>query len=80
LLAALPERAVAGQPLLAIEGMVPGQFDRPAGCLFSPRCAFANTRCREQVPLAASAELGAALCHTPLVNGQPVGLLSEALA
>jgi dipeptide transport system ATP-binding protein len=77
LLAALPERAVAGQPLLAIDGMVPGQFDRPAGCLFAPRCAFANTRCHAEVPLAAPAELGLALCHTPLQGGRPVGLTTQ---
>ena len=74
LLAALPERAVAGQPLQAIDGMVPGQFDRPAGCLFSPRCAFANARCRAEVPVAAPAELGLALCHTPLQDGVPLRL------
>ena len=41
LLAALPERAT-GRHLLTISGVVPGQFDRPAGCLFAPRCQFAN--------------------------------------
>ena len=33
-----PERATA-RHLPTIPGVVPGQFDRPAGCLFSPRCA-----------------------------------------
>ena len=40
LLAALPERATERR-LPAIPGVVPGQFDRPRGCSFSPRCAFA---------------------------------------
>ena len=40
LLAALPERATERR-LPAIPGVVPGQFDRPQGCLFAPRCAFA---------------------------------------
>ena len=31
-----------GRSLPSIPGVVPGQFDRPRGCLFSPRCAFAT--------------------------------------
>jgi dipeptide transport system ATP-binding protein len=46
---------------------VPGQFDRPAGCLFSPRCQFADDRCRAEAPRPASAALGLARCHYPLV-------------
>src|SRR5258705_10145075 len=45
LLAALPERAT-GRRLPAIPGVVPGLSDRPRGCLFAPRCAFANDVCR----------------------------------
>ena len=70
LLAALPEHA-QGRKLAAIPGVVPGLFDRPAGCLFSPRCAFANERCHAQVPVHAAPERGRALCHTPLVRGVP---------
>jgi dipeptide transport system ATP-binding protein len=70
LLAALPERAT-GRRLPAIAGVVPGQFDRPPGCLFEPRCPFAQARC-STAPPQASAELGRALCWTPLVDGQPV--------
>ncbi len=71
LLAALPEKA-KGTALAAIPGVVPGPLDRPAGCLFSPRCEFANERCRREPPAHASAELGRALCHTPLVRGVPL--------
>ena len=70
LLAALPERANS-RKLPSIPGVVPGQFDRPSGCLFSPRCQFANDRCHAEVPLNSSVELGYARCHTPLVNGVP---------
>jgi dipeptide transport system ATP-binding protein len=72
LLAALPERAVGGQKLPAIPGVVPGQFDRPQGCLFSPRCAFVFERCHVERPLPAGRELGQARCHTPLVGGRPL--------
>ena len=70
LLAALPEQA-HGKRLAAIPGLVPGQFDRPPGCLFAPRCAFATALC-QTAPPPASAALGLALCHTPLRQGQPL--------
>ncbi len=70
LLAALPERAT-GRRLPAIRGVVPGQFDRPRGCLFAPRCGFAFDACRRLAPRPASPDLGSALCHTPLKRGIP---------
>jgi len=73
LLSALPERAVTRR-LPSIPGVVPGQFDRPSGCLFSPRCTFADTRCHTLAPTPQTVSLGRALCHYPLVNGLPVGL------
>jgi oligopeptide/dipeptide ABC transporter ATP-binding protein len=36
--------------LAAIPGTVPGIWDRPTGCVFHPRCAFAVQRCREEDP------------------------------
>ncbi len=61
LLAALPERSRGGK-LPSIPGVVPGQWDRPQGCLFSPRCSLATDLCRAQRP---SMNNGA-LCHYPL--------------
>jgi len=72
LLAALPERA-SGRRLPAIGGVVPGQFDRPIGCLFSPRCRFATERCVEKAPPRQGVKAGLALCHYPLTHGRPVG-------
>ena len=68
LLAALPERA-QGRELAAIPGVVPGLADRPAGCLFSPRCAFVQAQC-SVAPMPADPALGRALCHFPLVDGR----------
>jgi dipeptide transport system ATP-binding protein len=65
LLAALPERAT-GRHLLTIPGVVPGQFDQPAGCLFAPRCQFANQRCQETKPTPLGVEAAFARCHFPL--------------
>jgi dipeptide transport system ATP-binding protein len=79
LLSALPERATA-RHLPSIPGMVPGQFDRPSGCLFSPRCKFATELCRDTVPPRQDAELGAALCHYPLEHGVPRGHPVKGLA
>ncbi len=71
LLSALPERAVGGR-LTAIDGLVPGQFDRPAGCLFAPRCHLATAKCHNEVPVAAGPALGEALCHTPIISAAPL--------
>ncbi len=70
LLAALPERATQRR-LPAIPGVVPGQFDRPSGCLFAPRCSYAFEACRSKAPGPAATELGRALCYTPLRGGVP---------
>jgi dipeptide transport system ATP-binding protein len=52
--------------------VVPGQFDRPQGCLFSPRCRFATHLCHAEAP-PRQADLGQALCHYPLRHGLPQG-------
>ena len=77
MLSALPERA-HGRKLAAIPGVVPGQFDRPSGCLYSPRCEYAQAICAVAPPHA-SQELGRALCHTPLSHGEPLPLPVEIL-
>src|SRR5262245_7439978 len=71
LLAALPERAQT-KKLPSIPGVVPGQFNRPPACLFSPRCRFATDLCRTIVPPVQPPNLGSALCHYPLVAGRPL--------
>ncbi len=72
LLAALPERATRHGKLPSIPGVVPGQGDRPKGCLFGPRCRFVTERCREGV-VRQGEELGQALCNYPLRHGEPMG-------
>ena len=65
LLDALPERAT-DRLLPTIPGVVPGQFDRPQGCLFSPRCKFADDKCRTTPPRPLGPDLGYARCFYPL--------------
>lgn len=50
LLAALPEHNRGARRLAALPGLVPGRHDRPAGCLFAPRCAQAQARCATDRP------------------------------
>jgi dipeptide transport system ATP-binding protein len=66
LLSALPEHNIGQRRLRSMPGMVPGAFDRPEGCLLSPRCPYVQDRCRAEVP-ALHGEPGAqARCFFPL--------------
>ncbi|OQW90147.1 MAG: dipeptide ABC transporter ATP-binding protein DppD [Rhodoferax ferrireducens] len=73
LLAAMPERSDGATRLATIPGMVPGLYDRPSGCLFEPRCAYANQRCRAERPALRDWQSGMVRCHTPLAT-EPVKL------
>jgi dipeptide transport system ATP-binding protein len=65
LLAALPERSEGGR-LATIPGVVPGLYDRPRGCLFSPRCAYATEHSRNVRPDLRAWAGGHIRCHYPL--------------
>ncbi len=65
LLAAMPERHIGGARLATIPGVVPGLGDRPAGCLFAPRCADATRACGER-PVLRDWSGGQARCHYPI--------------
>jgi len=66
LLAALPERSTGEHRLATIPGMVPGLHDRPQGCLFNPRCAYADAKCRAEPPALRPWQDGRVRCHYPL--------------
>jgi dipeptide transport system ATP-binding protein len=66
LLAALPEHNVGRARLQTIPGVVPGQYDRPLGCLLSPRCAYAVARCHAERPALSGAASVQVRCHFPL--------------
>ena len=66
LMASMPERSHGAERLATIPGMVPGLYDRPSGCLFAPRCSYANTvECTHRPTLSPLAD-GAVRCHFPL--------------
>ncbi len=71
LMAALPERSKGLSRLTTIPGMVPGLYDRPNGCLFAPRCTYANEHCRAERPALRAWGDGWVRCHYPL-SGQQV--------
>ena len=66
LMAAMPERSDGSQRLATIPGMVPGLYDRPAGCLFGPRCSYAEARCSSERPGLDTRAGGQVRCHFPL--------------
>lgn len=72
LLAALPEHNPGQARLQTIPGVVPGQNDRPAGCLLSPRCAYAKAVCRRVRPALTGPAESQVRCHFPLDDdGRP---------
>ncbi|NWF45943.1 ATP-binding cassette domain-containing protein [Hydrogenophaga sp. D2P1] len=50
LLSSVPEHSRGARRLHTLPGIVPGQFDRPTGCLLSPRCPKAQDRCHVERP------------------------------
>ncbi len=66
LLAALPEREAGDHRLATIPGLVPGLYDRPQGCLFAPRCAYATEHSRRVRPELRPWMGGRVRCHYPL--------------
>ena len=66
LMAAMPERSDGRARLATIPGMVPGLYDRPAGCLFAPRCRLATEQCTSQRPALDTQTQGTVRCHYPL--------------
>jgi dipeptide transport system ATP-binding protein len=65
LLAARPEASDGGR-LATIPGVVPGAYDRPRGCLFGPRCAYATPLTDEVRPDLRPWMGGLLRCHYPL--------------
>ncbi|HSI60196.1 MAG TPA: ABC transporter ATP-binding protein [Ideonella sp.] len=66
LLAAIPEHSRGAARLPTLPGVVPGQYDRPRGCLLSPRCPHVADACRAAHPaLVAMPDGGSARCILP---------------
>jgi dipeptide transport system ATP-binding protein len=66
LLASLPERNAGNRRLASLPGVVPGAYDRPAGCLLAPRCRYARDRCGASRPPLFEVGASLARCYYPL--------------
>ena len=64
-MAARPESRI-GERLATIPGTVPSLYERPHGCLFSPRCAYATPRAIDVRPDLRPWLGGKVRCHYPL--------------
>ena len=74
LLASIPENSRGAARLPTLGGMVPGQFNRPRGCLLSPRCPYVQDACRSaRPPLAVQADGSLVRCVAPLHNATGAG-------
>ena len=71
LLQAVPERSHGARRLSTLKGMVPGQYDRPKGCLLSPRCPRVQERCRAERPALDPHNGDAVRCFFPITHGVP---------
>ena len=73
LLRSLPEFAEEKSRLASLQGVVPGKYDRPTGCLLNPRCPYATEYCRQVEPQLHHIGSRKVKCHTPLnEQGNPV--------
>ena len=73
LLRSLPEFAEGKSRLESLQGVVPGKYDRPTGCLLNPRCPYATEYCRQVEPQLHHIGSRKVKCHTPLnEQGNPI--------
>ena len=73
LLRSLPEFAEGKSRLASLQGVVPGKYDRPTGCLLNPRCPYATEYCRQVEPQLHHIGSRKVKCHTPLnEQGDPI--------
>jgi oligopeptide transport system ATP-binding protein len=72
LLESLPHPESADLPLVPIRGTPATPADRPAGCAFHPRCAYAVDSCRFEVPVLIELSPGRRLaCPVDPLTGDP---------
>jgi dipeptide transport system ATP-binding protein len=66
LLASIPEHSKGSSRLRTLAGVVPGQADRPKGCLLAPRCPYVHDRCHAEVPAVQAHGTAQFRCFAPL--------------
>ncbi|TMH37120.1 MAG: ATP-binding cassette domain-containing protein [Betaproteobacteria bacterium] len=76
LLSALPEHNIGKRRLHSMPRVVPGAYDRPRGCLLSPRCPYVQDKCRAERPGLYGLEGAKARCFFPLDQHAGVEVLA----
>ncbi|WP_166242919.1 ABC transporter ATP-binding protein [Paenibacillus turpanensis] len=72
LLHATPSMADSLDRLAALSGSVPALTEQPSGCVFHPRCSFAQERCHQEMPGLTVLHPGHGYaCHYPQHYGAP---------
>lgn len=66
LLQAVPERSRGAKRLNTLQGIVPGQYDRPKGCLLAPRCPNVQVQCNSIKPNLNAIDQSMVRCFFPL--------------
>ena len=65
LLKAIPRLTTSSDNLFSIPGNTPDLIDRPSGCLFHPRCAYADEKCSQCRPCTTYLEDRSFSCFHP---------------
>ncbi len=68
LLQAIPELAIGQARLNSLPGVVPSQYDRPKGCLLSPRCPYKEAACEVPPPILKTPNGKVRCIHADLPN------------
>ena len=68
LLQAVPEHSRGARRLNTLSGIVPGQYDRPRGCLLAPRCPLCQPKCVSDRPLMTEQGDGLVRCFYPMLQ------------
>lgn len=71
LLASIPESSKGESRLRTLAGIVPGQYDRPQGCLLSPRCPYVESRCEQEKIALTPYQRRDVRCIKPLIALEP---------
>ena len=75
LLQAIPELAIGQERLHSLPGVVPSQYDRPSGCLLSPRCPYKEPACEVPPPILPTPYGKVRCIHTDLPSSNPAVIL-----
>ena len=71
LIGSVPARNRRGVPLAQIPGTLPSPIDRPAGCVFRPRCDRATAGCRVEPELDTLGPVRRVRCIHPVTEAVP---------